>query len=138
MDEEVVPKCIKIKQVHGKLIRLTSGKSVEHSLRMHWLWRAKYAWQVALKCRYLRFGPPCRMLTVICQLHDICISFHFDGACKTLYEDIINIYIYIYTVFTRIKDNSAYKMTTLHNLQFSGKYQYSHSSGSYATHCLHI
>jgi hypothetical protein len=32
------------------------------------------------------------------------------------------------TVFTRIKDDPAYKTTPppLHKLQFSGKYQYSH------------
>jgi hypothetical protein len=30
------------------------------------------------------------------------------------------------TVFTRIKENPAYKMTPLYKPQFSGKYQYSH------------
>jgi hypothetical protein len=47
-------------------------------------------------------------------------------------------YYTIHTVFTRIKYDPAYKTTPLHNLQFSGRYQYSHLSGFYVTHCLHI
>jgi hypothetical protein len=42
-DEEIVPKCVEIKQAHGKLIRLASGKSVECYLRLHQHWPAKDA-----------------------------------------------------------------------------------------------
>jgi hypothetical protein len=43
-DEDVGTRCIKIKQVHGKLIQLARRTSVDHFPQVHGLWWAKDVW----------------------------------------------------------------------------------------------
>jgi hypothetical protein len=72
------------------------------------------------------------MATDIWQESSLKSKIHREIACQvhlsTGLQRVKNkpVWNRLYSVFTRIKDDPAYKMTLLHKLQFLGKCQFSH------------